>query len=322
MKKNLRIIFMGTPEFAVPSLGILIKNGYNIVGVVTSPDKPSGRWQEIRQSAIKIYAIANNLYILQPEKLKDPAFHQQLRELKADLQIIVAFRILPDAVWTMPPSGTFNLHASLLPNYRGAAPINWVVINGEKETGITTFFLKHEVDTGDIIFQEKVAIREDETAGELHDKLMNSGAKLVLKTVKAIENNTFQKTDQFTLYSDQDKFKPAPKIYKEFCKIDWNKNIKDIYNHIRGLSPYPGAWTEIVSPEGKRFLLKIFKSTNEEAVHKNDIGNIVTDGKKIIKISAQNGFIILLNLQLSGKKRLEVNEFLRGTKIDSSWRCI
>jgi len=323
MNKKLRIVFMGTPDFAVISLDILVKNGYNIVGVITSADKPAGRGKKIQQSAIKKYAIDNNLLVLQPEKLKDTGFLKQLSKLKADLQVVVAFRMLPEVIWKTPPLGTVNLHASLLPHYRGAAPINWAIINGEKETGITTFFIKHEIDAGEIIFQRKIMIPDNQTAGDLHDRLMNLGSKLVLKTVKAIKKGSFSKTDQASLYLDTDKFKPAPKIFKKDCKINWNKNIIDIHNHIRGLSPYPGAWTEITSPERGKFSLKIFISSKDEVKHKHKIGNIVTDGKTNLKIAVQNGFIKLLNVQMAGKKILNIDEFLRGYKIDpekSGWK--
>jgi len=316
MNKKLRIVFMGTPDFAVPSLNILVKNGYDIVGVITSADKPAGRGKKNQPSAVKKYAIGNNLPVLQPEKLKDTEFLEQLSKLKADLQVVVAFRMLPDVIWKMPPLGTVNLHASLLPRYRGAAPINWAIINGEKETGITTFFIKHEIDTGEIIFQEKVIITDNETAGELHDRLMDFGSELVLKTIKSIEKGSFSRTNQASLCSDTGKLKQAPKIFKEDCKINWNKNIDDIHNHIRGLSPYPGAWTEIISPNGRKFSLKIFISSKEEARHKHKIGELVTDGKTGLKIAVKNGFIKLLNLQIAGKKILNINEFLRGFEID------
>ena len=317
MIKKLRIVFMGTPDFAVSSLDILVKHGYNIVGVITSADKPAGRGKKIHQSAVKKYAIDNNLLVLQPERLKDTGFLKQHSKLKADLQVVVAFRMLPDVIWETPPLGTINLHASLLPHYRGAAPINWAIINGEKETGITTFFIKHEIDTGEIIFQQKVTISDNETAGDLHDRLMNLGSKLVLKTVKAIEKGSFSKTDQTSLYSVTSNYKPAPKIFKQDCKINWNKNVIDIHNHIRGLSPYPGAWSEIISSERGKFSLKIFISSKEEVIHKHKIGDILTDGKTNLKIAVQNGFIKLLKVQIAGKKILNIDAFLRGYNIDS-----
>ena len=239
MKKILRIIFMGTPDFAVTSLKILVENGYNIVGVITAPDKPAGRGQKIHESAVKKYAVAQNLTVLQPINLKCADNVQEIKDLNANLQIVVAFRMLPEVIWSMPELGTFNLHASLLPQYRGAAPINWAIINGEKETGVTTFFLQHKIDTGDIIAQEKVSIGENETAGELHDKLMDIGSKLVLKTVQQIENRTVTTQPQ----KENQELKEAFKIFKPFCKIDWSKPINEIHNHIRGLSPYPTAWT-------------------------------------------------------------------------------
>lgn len=322
MNKPLRIVFMGTPDFAVSSLDILMKNGYDIAGVITSPDKPAGRGQKIRLSAVKQYAIANNLFVMQPESLKDAGFNNQLDKLEANLQIIVAFRMLPEIVWAKPLFGTFNLHASCLPHYRGAAPINHVIINGEKETGVTTFFLKHKIDTGDIIFREKAKIGDDETAGELHDRLMTLGAELVLKTVRAIENNNITLLHQATLCQDINKIKPAPKISKDDCRIDWKSSIDKIHNHIRGLSPYPGAWTEITSPEGKTYQLKIFRSEKERILHNCAIGDIIVNEKESIKIAVKNGFIKLFNLQMPGKKRMEINDFLRGTKINSLWKIL
>ena len=313
---------MGTPEFAVASLDILVKNNCNIVGVITVPDKPAGRGQQLQESAVKKYALEKGLKILQPEKLKDENFLNQLRELKADLQIVVAFRMLPEIVWNMPRLGTFNLHGSLLPQYRGAAPINWAVMNGEKETGVSTFFLQHEIDTGKIIFREKTPIDENETAGEIHDRLMFIGAHLVLKTVQAIEQKKYPQTDQAELIANGEKEKHAPKIFKDNCIIDWNKNAMDIHNFIRGLSPYPTAFTTLCSPDNKSHSLKIFRTEKEIAKHSHVISTVVTDSKNYFKIAVIDGFISILELQLAGKKRMTVHEFLRGFPINNEWKVI
>lgn len=316
----LRIIFMGTPEFAVQSLDILVKNNYNIVGVVTMPDKPAGRGQQIHESDVKKYASEKGLNILQPEKLKDDHFIQQLRELKADLQIVVAFRMLPEIVWNMPRLGTVNLHGSLLPQYRGAAPINWAIINGEKETGVSTFFLQHQIDTGKIIFREKTPIGENETAGEIHDRLMNIGASLILKTVQAIEQNNYPQTDQSELIAKGEQEKHAPKIFKEDCKIDWSKNISEIHNFIRGLSPYPTAFSTFHSRDNKEYSVKIFSTQKETSEHICTTGAVVTDSKSSLKIAVKGGYIIILELQLAGKKRMSAGEFLRGFPMNTEWR--
>ncbi len=311
---------MGTPEFAVESLDILLRNNYTIVGVVTVPDKPAGRGQEIQQSAVKKYALKKGLNILQPDKLKEEKFVNQLRELKADLQIVVAFRMLPEIIWSMPPLGTINLHGSLLPQYRGAAPINRAVMNGEKETGVSTFFLQQEIDTGKIIFQEKTPIGENETAGEIHDRLMHIGAQLILKTVKAIEKGDYPQIDQSKLIALNTEIKIAPKIFKEDCKIDWNKTLDEIHNMIRGLSPYPAAFTELISPEGKTIHLKIFKSVKENTSHNLPIASIITDSKTHLKIAVKDGYILINELQLAGKKRMSVIDFLRGFQITNDWK--
>jgi len=313
MKKELRIVFMGTPDFAVESLKILVENNYNVVGVITAPDKPAGRGLQLMESAVKKYAIEKNLKVLQPTNLKAEEFLNELKSLNANLQIVVAFRMLPEAVWNMPALGTFNLHASLLPQYRGAAPINWAIINGEKETGVTTFFLQHQIDTGDIIAQEEVAIGENETAGELHDKLMEIGSQLVLKTVKDIENNTISTHPQ----NNNQELKEAYKIFKPFCKVDWSKPIANIHNHIRGLSPYPTAWTEFKNKEtGEIISCKLFKTSKEIESHQLKIGTIITT-KTELKIAATGGFIQILELQLAGKKRMATNELLRGFNFDN-----
>jgi methionyl-tRNA formyltransferase len=306
VRKNLKIVFMGTPEFAVPSLEILVKNNYNIEAVVTAPDKPAGRGLQLQQSPIKKYALQKGIRILQPFKLRDPDFQQELKEIGANLFIVVAFRMLPEIIWQMPKYGTFNLHASLLPDYRGAAPINWAVINGEERTGLTTFFLKHEIDTGEIIFQENLKIPQDITAGELHDKMMQIGADLVLKTVQAIEKGVpiTKKQPEFS------ETKKAPKIFKDDCKINWVQDTKIIYNQIRGLSPYPGAWTIL---NGKK--LKIFHADPEYVSPNNSPGDINTDGKNYLKIATSDGSIMVKELQIEGRKRMSIVEFLRGFSI-------
>ena len=311
---------MGTPEFAVQSLDILVKNNYNIVGVVTMPDKPAGRGLQLQQSDVKKYASEKGLTILQPEKLKDEVFLDQLRELKADLQIVVAFRMLPEVVWNMPRLGTINLHGSLLPQYRGAAPINWAIINGEKETGVSTFFLQHQIDTGKIIFREKTLIGENDTAGEIHDRLMNIGAELILKTVQAIEKNNYPQIDQSELVTENQEIKHAPKIFKEDCKINWHGSLDEIHNLIRGLSPYPAAFTEFVSPDAKIHPVKIFIERIDRATHQYSIPSVVTDSKKYLKIAVAGGYIDILELQVAGKKRLSVTEFLRGFQMNSDWK--
>jgi methionyl-tRNA formyltransferase len=307
-QKNIRIIFMGTPDFAVASLDILVKNGYNIVGVITAPDKPAGRGLQLQQSAVKQYAVSKGLHVLQPEKLKNPAFLEELRALKADLQVVVAFRMLPELVWDMPPLGTINVHASLLPNYRGAAPINWAIINGEKQSGVTTFKLQHEIDTGDILFSKSVDIRDDETAGELHDDLMATGAGLLLQTVQALASGNAKGTPQAHIKAED--IKHAPKIFKEDCQIKWERPIDQVYNLVRGLSPYPAAWTML---NGKN--LKIFKASREHTRPNVTPGEVVTDNKTYLKIAAADGYLSLLEIQLEGKKRMDVEAFLRGNKI-------
>lgn len=305
MNKDFKIVFMGTPDFAVASLDILVQNGFNIVGVVTAPDKPAGRGLQLQESAVKRYAVSKGLKVLQPEKLKNPAFLEELKALNADLQVVVAFRMLPELVWNMPPQGTINVHASLLPNYRGAAPINWAVINGEKESGVTTFKLQHEIDTGDVLFSERVPIREDETAGELHDVLMQTGATLLLKTVTAIAENQVTPIPQANIPLDE--IKHAPKIFKETCQIKWDQPLDAIYNLVRGLSPYPAAWTTF---QGKT--LKIFKAHKEHTTPTVAPGEFVTDQKTFIKIAAPDGYLSLDEIQLEGKKKMDITSFLRG----------
>lgn len=319
--KNVRIIFMGTPDFAVESLQALVENGYQVVGVITAPDKPAGRGRQLSESAVKQYALQKGLKILQPDRLKNPEFIAQLESLKADLQIVVAFRMLPEVVWKMPPLGTFNLHASLLPQYRGAAPLNWAIINGEKETGITTFLLSHEIDTGQIIYQEKVAINEHDTVGDLHDRLMTLGAELVIKTVDALALNEVEPVDQSQLINHSEKVKQAPKIFKEDCRIDWTKDVESVRNLIRGLSPYPTAWTELIHVESnEQITAKLFQAICDNRSLPAAPGTLVTDGKKYLNIACSDGWLSITELQLSGKKRMNVEELLRGFQNFSKWR--
>jgi methionyl-tRNA formyltransferase len=319
MEKRIRIVFMGTPDFAVPSLEILIKEGYDVVGVITSPDKPAGRGRKIKCSAVKQFALSKGLNILQPINLKDPHFIANLTGLKPDLQIVVAFRMLPATVWKIPSLGTFNLHASLLPQYRGAAPINHAIINGEKETGVTTFLIDEKIDTGRILLQEKIKIENDETVGSLHDKLMEIGGELVLKTVKAIVKGNIKSISQSKMDINSDKIKNAPKIFKEDCKISWDKTCVEIDRFIRGLSPYPGAFSYMVSPTGKKYLFKVFKS---KPIISSDIKSkesVYTDGKSFLKIKCSDGFVQIDEIQFEGKRRMTTNDFLRGFSLDSDW---
>tara|TARA_R100000750_G_scaffold45026_1_gene30195 strand:+ start:27553 stop:28545 length:993 start_codon:yes stop_codon:yes gene_type:complete len=312
MNKDLRIVFMGTPDFAVASLKSIVEAGFNVVGVITAPDKPAGRGQQLSKSAVKIYAEEQQLTLLQPTNLKDKQFLNELKALNANLQVVVAFRMLPEVVWNMPEMGTFNLHASLLPQYRGAAPINWAIINGEKETGVSTFFLQHEIDTGEIIFQEKVTIEDNETAGELHDKLMKVGANLIVKTLTAIAKNNIQTTSQ----DNSKDLKLAYKIFKPFCKIDWTKPLNEIHNHIRGLSPYPTAFTQFThQPTNKVINCKIFKSKALKENHNYRIGEIIFT-KNELKIAVKDGFIAILELQPEGKKRMTAAAFLNGINMN------
>ena len=302
--KDLRIVFMGTPEFAVASLDALVKAGCNIVGVITAPDKQAGRGLQLQQSAVKKYAVENNLHILQPEKLKDPAFIEALKELKADVQAVVAFRMLPVIVWNMPALGTINVHGSLLPQYRGAAPINWAVINGEKFTGVTTFKLQQEIDTGNILLSEKIAIEENDNAGTVHDKLKEVGAALLVKTILLLADDKLAEIPQ---QESVEEIKHAPKLFTETGNIDWNKNVEEIYNLIRGLSPYPAAYTKLHNKT-----LKIY--AGEKLLDKPDIspGTFKTDEKNFLQFACTNGYIIVTTLQMEGKKKMEIKEFLRG----------
>lgn len=306
---------MGTPEFAVASLDVLVKNNYNVVGVITAPDKPSGRGQKLQVSAVKEYALQHQLKILQPTNLKDKQFISELKDLKADLQIIVAFRMLPEEVWNMPTLGTFNLHASLLPKYRGAAPINWCVINGDTESGVTTFKLTHQIDTGNVLFQEKVQFRDSANAGELHDLLMQVGASLIIKTIEAIEGSLNGEGTLNFIKQDDSLATHAPKIFKETCKINWNQSVEKIHNHIRGLSPYPTAYTEYIDANEILQTIKIYNASviidqPTEAL----AGMVLTDNKTFIKVCGNDGMLQINELQLQGKKRLSVKDFLNGNK--------
>lgn len=310
--RNLRIVFMGTPEFAVATLDKLVQKGYQVAGVITAPDKPAGRGRKIHESSVKQYAKKAGLNIMQPTNLKDKEFLEDLRSLKANLQIVVAFRMLPKQVWSMPEYGTFNLHASLLPDYRGAAPINWAIINGEKKTGVTTFFIDEKIDTGELILQEATEIKPEDTAGDLHDKLMALGSELVLKTVSLIENNQVV-TQKQPLDS---KFKTADKINKEICKINWEESAEKIYNHIRGLSPFPAAWT-ILNNNEELIVIKIYKAKWQKEEHNSKPGTIHFT-KKELKVASPGGYVYLTELQLPGKRKMAVIDVLNGLKIKES----
>ncbi|MEL7146082.1 MAG: methionyl-tRNA formyltransferase [Bacteroidota bacterium] len=299
----MRVIFMGTPEFAVDSLKTLVENDVNVVAVITAPDKPKGRGKALGTSPVKDYAVSKEIPLLQPVKLKDPDFLEELRGYEADLQVVVAFRMLPEVVWSMPPMGTFNLHASLLPQYRGAAPINWAIINGEKKTGITTFFLQQKIDTGKIIFQEEEPITDDDTIGDLYERLMKKGAKLVLKTVRAIEEGNYEEYAQ----EEEEDMKKAPKIFKHTCEINWGANAETIRNFIRGLSPYPAAWT-IVGGLG----LKVFETEHASVAFAPNAGEFETDGKSYLHVGTGDGVLSITSLQLEGKRRMNIKEFLAG----------
>jgi len=305
--KDLRIIYMGTPEFAVPSLQILVEHGFNVVAVITAPDKPKGRGQKLAASPVKDYAVSQAIPVLQPTNLKNPDFIEELKSYEANLQIVVAFRMLPEVVWNMPEIGTFNLHASLLPQYRGAAPINWAIINGEKKTGVTTFFLKHAIDTGNIIYQEEESIEENDTVGDLYERLMIKGANLVLKTVEAIQNGDYPQLPQ----DEHQQIKHAPKIFKETCEIDWSRSSQEVYDFIRGLSPYPAAWTTI---NGTQF--KIFRAEKLDMVEVGEQpGDYKTDNKSYLHIQTGSKALSITELQMQGKKRMHIEDFLRGNNL-------
>lgn len=323
-KNDLRIVFFGTPEFAVESLDRLVKGGYNVVGVVTMPDKVGGRGNKVVQSAVKLYAVEHGLNLMQPEKLKDQGFIEELRSLKADLQIVIAFRMMPEVVWAMPPLGTFNLHASLLPKYRGAAPINWAVMNGDTETGVTTFFLKHEIDTGDVIQQRKLPIAETDNVGVVYDRLMMMGADMVIETVDAILRDDVRPIPQDELCNSGVEATPAPKIFTETCHIDWNRDSRCIYNQIRGLSPYPAAWTEIADATGKLHHAKIYATTlpSDDALARIissdgtvSPGVMTTDGKRLKIACGDSRWLEITSIQIAGKRRMTTEEFLRGFRL-------
>ncbi|WP_339916444.1 methionyl-tRNA formyltransferase [Yeosuana marina] len=308
--RDLRIVFMGTPDFAVETLKTLVEAHYNIVGVITAPDRPAGRGRKLNESAVKTYAATQNLTILQPTNLKDDAFLNELKALDSNLQIVVAFRMLPKVVWSLPEYGTFNLHASLLPNYRGAAPINWSIINGETETGVSTFFIDDKIDTGEMILQESIKIDSEDTAGSLHDKLMSLGSQLVLKTVELIKQDSVKTTPQV----DSEDIKTAYKLNKDNCKIDWNDSLTNIHNKIRGLSPYPGAWCYLMNIEAP-VAIKIYKSDIEVCEHSFEIGSVISS-KQEVKVATKNGFIIIKELQLPGKRSMDTKSLLNGYQFE------
>lgn len=306
----MRIVFMGTPDFAVGSLRSILDAGFEVVGVVTAPDRAAGRGRKVQQSAVKEFALKKGLKILQPNNLKDEVFLKELKSLGANLQVVVAFRMLPKVVWQMPKHGTFNLHASLLPQYRGAAPINWAIINGETETGVTTFFIDEKIDTGSIILQAKEKIRPDENAGSLHDRLMLLGANLVVETCKQIEDGTVTVLPQ----KESGTLKPAPKIHKETCLIDWTAPLEVVHNHIRGLSPYPGAWTHLTNGDREE-PIKIYASGMEPSTHDHTIGKLIMD-KKTMKVAIDGGYLHVLELQFSGKRKMKIKEVLNGLNLE------
>lgn len=317
----MRLVYFGTPEFAASQLEAIVQAGYEVATVVTMPDKPAGRGKKIQFSDVKKTALEHGLPLLQPEKLKDPQFLSALESLHADLFVVVAFRMLPEVVWNMPPMGTFNLHASLLPQYRGAAPINHAIINGETETGLTTFFLNEEIDKGKVILQQAIPIRPDETAGELHDELMHLGNQLVVETIRKIENGDLQTVTQEELAAGT-VLKDAPKIFKDFCQIKWNRDCKSIYNHIRGLSPYPAAHTTLQTQEGSLIDLKVYNTNIEYSSHNIPVGTVLTDGKTYLKVASEDGFIHLTTLQQAGKKAMDIAEFLRGMRLEGGLKAL
>jgi methionyl-tRNA formyltransferase len=306
MDKKPRIVFMGTPAFAVASLNALLEAKMNVVGVVTAPDKPGGRGMQLQQSAVKQFALAHNLPLLQPEKLKAPEFFEALSAWQPDLQVVVAFRMLPEKIWSFPPMGTLNVHGSLLPQYRGAAPINWAIMNGESETGVTTFQLQHAIDTGDILLQDRIAITENMTAGELHDKMMIVGANLLVKTLEGLIQGNIKSVPQSDVINEAD-IKHAPKIFTKDCEIDFEKDVQTIHNHVRGLAPFPGAITKV---DGK--IVKLYNTTISKEIPTEPVGSFVTDGKTFAKFACKDGYLILNDIQWEGKKRMAIEDFLRG----------
>jgi len=314
----MRIVFMGTPEFAVESLRAIIDAGHEVVGVVTMPDKPSGRGQKINKSAVKLFAEEKGLYIMQPERLKDDAFVEELRNLKADIQVVVAFRMLPEIVWNMPPMGTYNLHASILPQYRGAAPINWAVMNGDTQTGVTTFKLKHEIDTGDVMMQRTVDILPDDDAGTVHDKLMMLGSKTIVDTLEEIAKGNADLKTQTSMINGQE-LRPAPKLFKEDMKLDWSRPSVELHNKVRGLSPYPTAWTEMTDQKGELISVKIYKTVLSDK--KITSGAIETDGKSYLAVGTGDGALLIDSLQMAGKKRMDIKSFLQGFHFGADACC-
>ncbi len=315
-EKSPRIVFMGTPELASHVLQELVSNGFRVVAVVTAPDRPAGRGRKIKQSPVKELAVALNIPVLQPENLKSPEFISELKSCKPDIQVVVAFRMLPESVWSIPPKGTFNLHASLLPDYRGAAPINWTIINGEKESGVTTFLLDHQIDTGKILFQEKIPLQPYETAGSLHEKIKTAGAELVVHTITALNAGTVKPIPQEELISGHDKLRKAPKIHKEDCRIDWDKPSREVVNHIHGLSPVPGAFCEVKVKQNVSALMKIYHARPMEVKHDVQSGKLLTDNKTYIRFATKDGMVDILELQLAGKKRMGTKELLRGMQFE------
>lgn len=314
-KKDLRIVFFGTPEFAVESLKALVEGGYNVVGVVTVPDKPAGRGRHLLESDVKQYAVSQGLHVMQPVKLRDEAFVNELRSLDAQLFIVIAFRMLPEVVWGMPPMGTFNLHASLLPKYRGAAPINWAVMNGDKTTGVTTFFLKHEIDTGDVIEQRSIEIGRKDNVGVVYDRLMTLGAGMVLNTVDNIVAGNVKPIPQDEMLTAGEQPTPAPKIFKETCRIDWTRTGEEIYNHTRGLSPYPAAWTTLVDENGNESVIKVYETGEPEPAQGLTPGMIKAD-TKTMRVACADAWLPIVSLQLAGKKRMDTDAFLRGYSME------
>ncbi len=307
----MKIVYMGTPGFAISPLKAILSNGYEVVGVVTAPDKPAGRGKKLMASPVKQFALEKDLKILQPEKLKDPGFIETLKSLKPDIQVVVAFRMVPGLVWEIPPKGTFNLHASLLPQYRGAAPINWAIINGEKETGLSTFFIDEKIDTGEILLQERISIGSNENAGELHDRMMDLGAELVIKTLKGIEENTLFPVPQSKFISSDSEIKSAPKIFKEDCQINWNSDSITLHNFIRGLSPYPAA-TTVLKTEKEEINSKIYSARPLTEEHQLPPGSILSDEKSYLKVAVKSGFMEINEIQIAGKRRMKIDDFLRG----------
>lgn len=316
----MKIAFYGTPDFAVATLKKIHGSDHDIVAVVTAPDKPAGRGKKIKYSPVKEYALEYNLPLLQPGNLKDPAFAEELKARNVELQVVVAFRMLPEAVWALPPHGTFNIHASLLPQYRGAAPINHAIINGETKTGVTSFFISKEIDTGNIIAQKETPIGKDENAGDLHDRLMVLGADLAVETLELIKNGNYTLKSQNELLEDGESLKKAPKIYKEDCRIDWRKGVSDVYNFIRGLSPYPAAFTDFIDSQGLTKSVKIYYAEMIYNIHEYDYYSIITDNKSYLWIPVKDGIISIIELQQNGKKRMDIKSFLRGTQIEGNWK--